>query len=231
MNPRFAHLLMRFYPRRWRQRYGTEFEELLQSGRGDVRTLVDVVWSSLREHFFPSSAQTASRELGSLWFRSWCVRSPWVFYSVAPLFALAAAYFVACFILWSGWRMFLPEMNTPFVRIDGFAIFYFGVGRFLYYSAPILVGWGIGLLATRQRVRVVWPMLGSILIALVGGTAQIHADRTEVPGGLGHIRMDFTLGGSAQSVCSGLLHSLVILSLATLPGIVWRLQKNRSSAL
>ena len=34
MNPRLAHLLIRLYPRRWRERYGPEFEALLQTGRG-----------------------------------------------------------------------------------------------------------------------------------------------------------------------------------------------------
>src|SRR5579859_1830609 len=33
---------------------------------------------------------------------------------LAPLLYLAGAYFVACFILWSGWKMFLPGADTPF---------------------------------------------------------------------------------------------------------------------
>jgi hypothetical protein len=54
MNPRLAHLLMRLYPRPWRERYGAEFEALLQTGRGGLRTSADVVWSALREHIFPT---------------------------------------------------------------------------------------------------------------------------------------------------------------------------------
>jgi len=53
MNPALAHLLTRLYPRAWRERYGTEFEALLQTGRGDLRTSANVVWSALGEHISP----------------------------------------------------------------------------------------------------------------------------------------------------------------------------------
>jgi len=58
MNPRFARLLVRLYPRAWRERYGTEFEDLLQTGRGGLRTSVNVVWSALCEHIFPTRGRT-----------------------------------------------------------------------------------------------------------------------------------------------------------------------------
>lgn len=161
-------------------------------------------------------------------FQSWCVRAPWAMFGLAPLFALAGAYFVALLILWSGWKIFLPGADTPFVRIDGFAIFYFGVGRLLYFGAPILVGWAIGFIAARQRFNAVWPTVGLALIALMGGTAQVHAGRTAVPGGLGHISMDFVLGTSVHGIPDGLLNALVILSLTVLPYLMWRLRKTHA---
>jgi steroid 5-alpha reductase family enzyme len=54
MNPRLAHLLMCLYPRTWRERYGVEFEDLLRTSRGDLRTLSNVVWSALCEHIAPT---------------------------------------------------------------------------------------------------------------------------------------------------------------------------------
>jgi hypothetical protein len=161
-------------------------------------------------------------------FRSWCVRAPWAIFGLAPLCLLAGAWFVACFILLSGWKTFLPGANTPFVQIHGFAIFYFGVGRLLYYGAPILVGWGIILIAARQRFKAVWPTVGLVLIALIGSAAQVHASRPAIPGGVGHISMDFTLGPSVQGISYGLLHALVILSFTVLPYLIWRLQKAHS---
>src|ERR1700687_5421988 len=90
-------------------------------------------------------------------FQSWCVRAPWAMFGLAPIFLLAGAWFVALFILWSGWKIFLPGTDTPFVPLHGLAILYFGVGRLVYYGAPVLIGWGIGVIAARQRFKAVWP--------------------------------------------------------------------------
>ena len=168
-------------------------------------------------------------------FQSWSVRAPWAMFSVAPLLCLAGAYSVACFILWSGWKMFLPGTDTPFgSRMSPIAIYslkniYFQTGRMIYFTAPILVGWGVDLLAIRQRLKAVWPAVGLVLIAWMGATARIQASRTAVPGGLGHIRMNFfTLGPSGQAISDGLLHALVILSLTALPWLILRLQRAHS---
>jgi hypothetical protein len=221
MNPRLAHLLVCLYPPPWRERYAAEFEALLQTGRGGLRASATVVWEALHERIFPTAGLRT--EQGQ--FQSWCVRAPWAMFALAPLFLLAAAYFFASLILWSGWKIFLPGTNTPFVQIDGFAIFYFGLGRLLYYGAPILIGWGIGLIAARQRHKAVWPTVGLVLIALIGGTAQVHASHPAVPGGVGHISMDFAVWHSVQGISYSLFHALVILSLTVLPCLIWRLQK------
>jgi hypothetical protein len=170
-----------------------------------------------------SKAMTGQRQ-----FQSLCARAPWAMFGLAPVFFLAGAYFVALLILWSGWKVFLPGTDAPFVAIDGFAGLYFGVGRLLYFTAPILVGWGIALMAARQRLKAVWPAIGLVLIAVMGGTAQVHAGRTAVPAGVGHIRMDFALGTSFHGIPDGLFRALVILSLTVLPYLIWRLQKASS---
>jgi len=169
-------------------------------------------------------------------FQSWCVRAPWAAFGLAPLFVLVGAYVIACFYLWCGWRIFLPGADTPFgsptgqiYGFFGFATIYFQIGKLYYYSAPILVGWGIGLVAARQRLKMVWPLAGLFLIACMGATAQIHASRTAVRGGLGHISMDFfTLGFFAQEFFTSLLHAVAIVLFAALPYLFWRLQKTYS---
>jgi hypothetical protein len=157
-------------------------------------------------------------------FQSWCAQAPWAMFGLAPILFLGGAWCIALLILWSGWNIFLPGGDTPFVPIDGFAVFYFGVGRLLYFVAPVLVGWEIGLLAARQRLKALWPAVGLVLIAVMGGTAQLHASRTAVPTGLGHISMDFAVG---PSVHGSLFHALVIFSVAALPYFIWKFQKAR----
>src|SRR5450631_1323385 len=102
-------------------------------------------------------------------FQAWSVRAPWAMFGLAPLLFLAGAYVVALLILWSGWKIFLPGADTPFVRIDGFAAFYFGAGRLFYFCAPLLIGWGIGFIAARQRLKALWPVVGLVLTAWMGG--------------------------------------------------------------
>jgi len=160
-------------------------------------------------------------------FQSMCVRAPWAVFGFAPLAVLAGAWFVALAILWSGWKHFLPGADTPFVPIDGFAIVYFGVGRLVFFGAPVLVGWGISLVAARQRYRPVWPLAGLVLVALIGGTAQVHAIRAAVAGGVGHVSLDFAPGSFAQSFSVRLLHAAVILAFTVVPYLVWRLREKR----
>ncbi len=161
-------------------------------------------------------------------FQSWCARAPWVMFGLAPLLLLAGAWFLALFILWSGWNIFLPGAETPFVRISGPAILYFGVGRMIYFGAPVFVGWGIMLLAARQRLRAIWPIIGLNLIAFLGIMGQVQVHPPTVPGGVRHVGMSLATARLFQIGPFGLVHALVILSLALLPYLVWRLRNAAS---
>jgi hypothetical protein len=234
VNASLAHLLTRLYPRAWRKRYAEEFEELLRNERG-LRTLANVVCSAFCEHILPTQRGDIDPSSRSFRFRSWCVRAPWAVFGLAPLMLLAGAYFLACLYLWSIWTILMPGADTPFgVRWTGppYALqnLSFQFGKFYYFGAPILIGWGIGLIAARQRMKAVWPILAFVLIALMGGTAEIHASRSGVPDAIGHIRMDFfAFGPSVQGVYNNLFQVLLILLLTVPPWLLWqRLQKIHS---
>ena len=49
MNRRVAHLLTHLYPRRWRERYGEEFEDFLLDSRVDLKTWMDVMRGAVGE--------------------------------------------------------------------------------------------------------------------------------------------------------------------------------------
>jgi hypothetical protein len=66
MNPKLAHLLVRLYPRPWRERYGAEFEALLQSGDGGLRAAANVAWSALHERVFPTPGLAGNAYPGSV---------------------------------------------------------------------------------------------------------------------------------------------------------------------
>lgn len=166
-------------------------------------------------------------------FQAWCIRAPWATFGLMPVAFLAGAYFFACIYLWFLWQVFMPGADTPFGHgnpgpIYGFQNICVQAGKFYYIGAPILVGWAIELIAARQRVRALWPIVGSALVALMASTAQIHADRTAVLHGLGHISMSFALAHSVQGISQNLSHALVYFSLTLLPYLIWRLQKDHS---
>jgi hypothetical protein len=66
MNRKLAHLLVSLYPRRWRQRYGAEFEAHLQTGDGGLRASANVVWSAFYERLFPTPGLPEAASPGSV---------------------------------------------------------------------------------------------------------------------------------------------------------------------
>jgi hypothetical protein len=48
------------------------------------------------------------------------------------------------------------------------------MGRLIYYGAPVFVGWGLGVIAARQRMKAVWPVAGIVLACLAGAMAQVR---------------------------------------------------------
>jgi hypothetical protein len=188
MNPRLARWLTRLYPRTWRERYGAEFAAHLETGPGGALSAFDVVRSVVIEHLAPTVQAEGSRLSG---WQAWCVQSPWVVFGVAPWLSLAAAYFAACLILWLGWRMLLPGSSTPFVPVHGIAVVYFGLGRALYFAAPVLVGWGLVLVAVRRRLSAVWLAPSLILLAWVASAIRVQARISSASQGGGDISIGF----------------------------------------
>jgi len=85
MNPRLARLVTLLYPRVWRKRYGAEFEALLVDEESGFVTVLNVIWSALRERSFPTQGGNMNHpSLGSV------IRHPSAFVPLAmSLSALA----------------------------------------------------------------------------------------------------------------------------------------------
>lgn len=165
--------------------------------------------------------------------RAWSVRAPWLAFGIVPPLALAAAYSVACFILWSGWHLFLADRPTPFVPIHGAAIPYFGIGRLLYFTGPLLIGWIVAGLAARQRLGAAWPSVALILLAVLGSLAHIRAVQTASSTGARILHVGMGLGIGTEHgfhghtlaynlAANSVLHALVLLALTMIPYTAWR---------
>ncbi|MGH9514514.1 MAG: hypothetical protein ACRD3P_02425 [Terriglobales bacterium] len=161
-------------------------------------------------------------------FQSWSARAPWAVFGLGPLCLLAGAWFIALLILWTGWQIFMPQASTPFIGlIDGWAVLYFGVGRLLYFGAPIFIGWVMGLVAARQRMKALWPAIGVIAISLLSALAQVHAHGPATPGGFPHVSLGFAGINTIGDISPTIFHCVVIVVLAVLPWpwLLWRRQK------
>ncbi len=151
-------------------------------------------------------------------FQSWSARAPWAVFGFGPLCLLAGAWFIALFVLWTGWQIFLPETSMPFVRLTNeWAMLYFGAGRWLYFGAPIFIGWLMGMVSARQRMNALWPAMGVVAISLLSALAEVHANRAGVPGALPHVSLDLTRVHSVGDASATAFHSAIILALAVLP--------------
>jgi hypothetical protein len=216
--------------RRYLRELADHLSDLKAEGERSGQSRADAESSALRR--LGSADDLASAMIKRREFQSWAVRAPWATFGLAPVGFLAVAWAVALLILWTGWHIFLPHSDSPFANnggpMYGIENAYFQAGRLIYFGAPIFIGWGVGLVAARQRLRTLWPILGVAVVALIASAAQVHAGRTEVPDAIGHITMNFNFGSSAQDISSGLAHALVITSLAALPYFVWRLRRSRS---
>lgn len=97
-----------------------------------------------------SMEDLARAMIGKRQLQSWSARAPWAMFGLAPVSLLAGAWFVALFILWSGWQIFMPGTDTPFGTrlagpVYGFENIYFQVGRMIYFGAPFVIGWASAL--------------------------------------------------------------------------------------
>lgn len=206
MNGKLARALVRLYPRGWRKRYGAEFEALLEVGAGGFGTVLDVVGSALVERVLPTMG--GEMMAGHSRLETWSQRAPWAVFVIAPAGLFAASYGFALFILWSGWRMFLPNEERPFVVVHGWAVAYFGFGRILYFCAPFILCLAIAWMAARPGMKAIWPTVGMTLIALLGGAAQVRVSRPSVSEP-GHVGMGLTLWHPAFSAAVLLISVLV----------------------
>ncbi len=225
MNATLARLLVRLYPRTWRERYAVEFEAFLQNGPGGLLAFSDVLWSALHEHLSPARPariDTTSR------LHTLCVRAPWTIFGLAPVLLLMIAYAMAGLYLWVGWRVFLPGAYTPFGHSHGpiwaAQNLYFQAGRIFYFAAPVLLGWAAEVVVVRQRVRPVWLVISLSLLAWFGSTIHIQAARTAASGGFDRVSMDLPWDTSLHAIYESPFHLLAILSLSVLPYLVWRLK-------
>jgi hypothetical protein len=233
LNNSLARILIRLYPRPWRDRFGEEFQHFLLDSPGNLSTVINVISAAIYERIFPSQRNAMHTDSHYLRLQSFSVRAPWLVFGLGPLLLLVLLWFVALLMLWSGWMMFYPGTDTPFnhgaTQLFSISNLYFQADRLLYFSAPVVTGWALLFLAARLRLKALWPVLGLLAVELIGGLARVYASRTAVPHGIGHISLSLTLGSTMPLIPYSLLHAVVLLFLTATPYFIWQLMHRHSN--
>ncbi|MBB2969869.1 permease prefix domain 1-containing protein [Mesorhizobium sp. RMAD-H1] len=144
--------------------------------------------------------------------RSWSARAPWATLVLAPLtLAIGVA---ACALLLIGAREYgvgpgsHPDIPAWFVGLVD------AVETLSNFILPILCGWGIAVIAMRQRLQSVWPAVALALVALLGSGLQLDVALPSASGDAGSLMVGFGTFSNPRLV----LNLLLILS----PYLVWR---------
>jgi hypothetical protein len=212
-------------------------ERLLRSGvapvhvRGFVHELsdhfADIVDEQLRAGRSLDAARAAARSrlgsdealaeamLAEPALRSWTGRAPWATLVIGPAVLLFLAWIVPLLLiaLRVGW---MPgETGQPlapaWMPVIGGAVL-----NLVQNAGPLLIGAGVAMLGAHQRSRLIWPMLGCVVVAFFGAGLAWRAH--------------WPVAGSRQgdlAVCFHWSHSLSLgsLSLAVAAAAYWMARK------
>ncbi|GGG71211.1 hypothetical protein [Edaphobacter dinghuensis] len=157
-----AARLVRFYPRRWRTRYGQEFAALLEQHPISFKIVTNVLWSAGEAHMQAAMSQERNQGnvVGSVW-SAWMIAviAGLILYGMVDDSPLLAAMGQSS-ILAASWKMIQA-------------------GCVLAVSALVVAGlplaWSIGLNAIRKRRRSIYLQLAVPLISITVFIAWIAA--------------------------------------------------------
>jgi hypothetical protein len=115
-------------------------------------------------------------------FRSWTHRAPCTVFILGPLIALMLINLATLFLPVLVVQLVGPGSEHVPIEVPGwFTPLYSTVTRFDLYVLPLLCGWALSVLAIRDRLPPVWPIIGFSLIALFCGLQSFNVDWAAAP--------------------------------------------------
>jgi len=156
-------------------------------------------------------------------FRSWSHRIPWAVYFLGPLAALIALNLLSLFLL-----VFIIEFygsgsaHVPMLVPAWFSPVYTMITNFNLFLLPLLLGWVISFLAVRQKMKITWPILGLVVVAVFCGFQTSHIRWSPGPNGLDSFGVSWAfLPGQPITIAMG-VRVLLNLGLTVALFTLWR---------
>jgi hypothetical protein len=166
-------------------------------------------------------------------FRSWSHRVPWAVYCFGPLTALITVNCLILFLLASLIDFYGSETADHSMLVPPwFSPVWATITNFNLFLLPLLFSWVISFLAVRQRMKLEWPIVGLVGVAVVCGLQNYHIEWSPVPNGVTNFGVGWAflpLPGQTIPVDIGvrlLLNLTLTLTLFTL-WKSWRLHRER----
>ena len=108
--------------------------------------------------------------------KSWAARWPWALYGVMPPVILVATVALTLYLVVAISQIVTSIAGEPSVAPPWVATTTDVLSLFLMYVNPILLGAAICYIAIRRRSSWLWPVLGIVLVAILGGLSAIGVE-------------------------------------------------------
>jgi hypothetical protein len=134
----------------------------------------------------------AQAMIGRPELRGWTARAPWAVFLFGPalLLALIDALSIAVMMLIVKTAGPQPGEAAPGWLVSVAAV----VNLIHIYAVPLLLGWIVALLSTRQRMQPLWPVIGLVAIGCIAGLNYLHIEVPLAPGQHGEISLGASVG-------------------------------------
>jgi hypothetical protein len=223
-----AHRHVRRYIRELHEHYEDALREELSKGL-DRSLAEQAAWARLG-----SEEDLASSVLAQAALRSTGARFPVLVFGGAPIliwFASLAMSFIALVAI--ALYLHTPAPNW-FLVLTG-ALFLLDV-RVL----PVMFGVVLLMASARQRVKLFWPIIGAAVIAVFGGTTDVHLALAATPDA-SSVGIDTSLlpmifrhskvlgKPDVIALAGGLVRAALMLAVAAMLSVIWRTRQDRSS--
>ena len=125
-------------------------------------------------------------------FKAWTARAPWAVFLLGPPLLLAAIDLVSILLMIAIVKTVGPQ---PGEIAPGWLVSLAAAVNCIHvYAVPLLFGQVSAVIATRQRLRPLWPLIGLVAIGVIAGLNYLHVDVPLTPGQHGEISLGVSPG-------------------------------------
>jgi hypothetical protein len=154
--------------------------------------------------------------------RSWTANWPWVAFGVLPLIILPVFFFGTLFLLAGVFEFAYRALGVLPATSDALRFVRTIFLTMAVWLSPLVVAGLSCLLAGRQRVPMIWPVIGTILIGIIGALTNAGLDwPTTAPKG----ELSAGIGFSTSSVLSPVTRAAATLVFVLVPYVWWQRAK------